>query len=85
MSDTHTIKSFLNGKIWYDRDGQYIWNETKRKGLVMIADIRGWGAIQNLFKRPDGTIDFDSAGQFQDRLGQFIADAIREKLERVEP
>ena len=48
----------------------------------MIADLRGWGAIQNLFKLKGGAIDFEKAEKFQDDLGQWIADAINEKLER---
>jgi hypothetical protein len=46
----------------------------------MIAEIRGWGAIQNMFINKDGSINFEDAEKFQDELGEFIADAINEKL-----
>jgi hypothetical protein len=48
----------------------------------MIGEVRGWGAIQNLFKNKDGSIDFKKAEDFQDSLGVWIADAIQQKLEK---
>lgn len=75
-----TIQKFLGKKIKYDREGQKIWAVDKKDGHQMIADIRGWGAIQNLFKKTGGEIDMEKAEAFQDELGQFIADAIQEKL-----
>ncbi len=53
---------------------------TEKDGIQMVGEIRGWGAIQHLFKNPDGSIDFDAAGKFQDELGEWIADAINQKL-----
>lgn len=41
-----------------------------------ILTVRGWGAIQNLFRHPR------EAKEFQDELGKWIAEAINEKLER---
>lgn len=43
----------------------------------MIAEVRGWGAIQNLFKTQK------EAADFQDELGKFIADAINYKLDNL--
>lgn len=75
-----TIKDFLGEKVEYDKHGQYIWAVSKEKGHQKIADLRGWGAIQNLFKEPMGAVDFKKAEIFQDNLGQFIVDAISEKV-----
>lgn len=78
-----TIKDFLNGKVKFDEhQAGYFWVEYENKELQMIAEIRGYGAIQNLFIQPDKTVDFKKADAFQDELGKFIADAINEKIER---
>ena len=42
----------------------------------MVADVRGWGRLQNEFKTQE------EAAKFQDEVGKFIADAIREKIQR---
>jgi hypothetical protein len=82
------------GIATYDQwGGGYIWGN-KPKGNEMIAQIndfpdgtyevvnevlsiRGWGAIQHLFENRE------EAAEFQDELGKFIAEAIREKIERL--
>lgn len=70
-----------NSKIVFDEIGTYIWCRSKSEGDQMIGEVRGWGAIQNLFRTKNG-IDFQKAEQFQDELGKFIAEAIQEKLDR---
>jgi hypothetical protein len=78
------IKDFLSGKIKYDKEGQYFWNVSGAKSNIdMVAELRGWGHIQNMFKDGSGKIRFEDAYAFQDEIGQFIADAINEKLERL--
>jgi len=79
MKNNPTILSFLGEKITYDKIGQYIWAVDKEGGHQKLADLRGWGAIQNLFKNKDGSVNFDLAAQFQDELGNWIAEAITEK------
>lgn len=73
--DINKIKKFI-GTAKYDQMGQYIWGVDKNDGYQKIADVRGWGAIQHMFKTND------EAAKFQDDIGQFITDAINEKLER---
>lgn len=68
------LKAFI-GQAIYDRDGQMIFGKTGDTPQL-IANIRGFGAIQNLFKRKDGSVDFEAAAAFQDALGQLVADAI---------
>jgi hypothetical protein len=88
------IKEFI-GHAKYDKwGGGYIWGNNP-KGNEMIAQIndlpdstyevvnevlsiRGWGAIQNMFPT------ITEAEQFQNELGQFITDAINEKLKQLE-
>ena len=69
-------KDFIGKKATYDADGQTIWGEDAKGGLQMLLDVRGWGAIQNLFDSENQAI------KFQDKLGAWFADAINEKLER---
>ena len=68
-----TIEQWLRD-VHYDKWGTCIWSRDKDGGNQMVADIRGWGAIQNLFKTPE------EAEKFQDEVGEFITQAIREKL-----
>lgn len=77
------ITDFIGEKVWFDDAGAgYIWGEEKDGGCQMIGEVRGWGAIQNLFKNKNGSIDFKKAEDFQDALGVWIADAIQQKLEK---
>ena len=69
-----TVKKWLKD-VYYDQQGQMIFS-IKDGHCQMIADIRGWGAIQHLF---DESV---KAENFQDEVGQFIVDAIKEKLNK---
>lgn len=71
-----TIEKWL-ADVHYDNLGTCIWNREKDGGNQMIADIRGWGAIQNEFKTNE------EAEKFQDEVGKFIVQAIREKIART--
>lgn len=82
------VKNFINGKVTYDKfGGQYFWINQPNGGAQMLAELRGWGAIQNMFSKnlykKDGAVDFVAAGEFQDKIGEFIAEAINEKIERA--
>jgi hypothetical protein len=76
------IIKFIGERVRFDDfGGGYFWGEQPNGGEQMIAEIRGYGAIQNLFLNESGC-DINKANQFQDDLGRFIADAINEKIER---
>ena len=68
------LKDFIGTAKFDEHGGRYIWGVDKNGYHQMIAEVRGWGAIQNLFKTEQ------EAAEFQDNLGRFIADAINEKL-----
>ncbi len=77
------IKNLINGKVTYDKyGGQYFWINEPKGGTQMLAEMRGWGHIQNMFKDSKNNIDEDAAGKFQDAVGYWIAEAINEKMER---
>jgi hypothetical protein len=65
------ITKHIIGKVRLDEHGSgYFLDEDNHT----IAELRGWGRIQNLgLKDPD---------KFQDDVGNWIAEAINEKLER---
>ena len=70
-----TVHEYLKGTIKYD--GGYILSHTEDDWtMVMDIRIRGWGKIQHLFDT-----HAEAAG-FQDSIGSFIAEAIREKLSK---
>lgn len=72
-----TIEQWLSD-VYYDNFGQYLWNKIDNDGgSQMIGEIRGWGALQNQFDTEE------QASKFQDEVGEFIAQAIREKIERL--
>lgn len=75
-----TLQEFLKDKFKYDNYGQFIWLVQPNGNHQKIADLRGWGAIQNLFKDKSGKIDFKKAEKFQDELGEWVATALNEKL-----
>ena len=74
--DKTKLTAYINGKVTYDDEGQYLWINSP-DGLQMLGEVRGWGHIQNMeeFKG-----DLKLACKFQDRVGQFVADAINEKI-----
>lgn len=77
------VTDFIKGPVTYDQDGQYFWINYPDKGVQMLAELRGWGHIQHMFENKKGThVDVKKAGEYQDKIGKFIADAINEKIER---
>lgn len=74
-----TIAEYIGENLYYDKYGCQILSGGAGTGseFRMIADIRGWGALSNMMSEGEAT-------KFQDQLGQFIADAINEKLQRGE-
>jgi len=76
------INDFIGKKVWYDNHSGFVFGETEEHGSQMLLEVRGWGSIQNLFKDDKGNIDEKKAALFQDKVGEFIAAAIQEKMER---
>ena len=73
-----TIEKWLSD-VYYDEYGTNIWNKEQDGANQLIAEviqIRGWGRLQNEFSTQEESY------KFQDEVGQFITQAIREKIER---
>lgn len=82
-TDVNSIINFIGKSVRFDDSGgAYLWGKQPKDGEQMIGEVRGYGAIQNLFLDKNGGCDFVKADQFQDDLGKFIAEAITEKIER---
>lgn len=71
------IKDFLKSNVVYDPDSTQIFAVDDKGSFQLILDVRGWGAIQNAFE-----LDMVKAAEFQDQLGDWIADAINEKRKK---
>lgn len=72
-----TIEQWLSD-VYYDKWGTFIWNrEDEDGGSQLVGEVRGWGRLQKEFKTED------EAAKFQDEVGEFIVEAIREKIERL--
>lgn len=72
-----TIEKWLSN-VYYDEFGTHIWNkENEDGGSQLVAEIRGWGRLQNEFDTMKESEDF------QHEVGRFIVEAIREKVERL--
>jgi len=63
------IKQAIKGKVKYDPMGTRVTDEEHNH----ILDIRGWGRYQYM---KDGE-------KIQDAVGQFIVDAINEKIDKT--
>lgn len=73
---TNSLREFIGTVKFDEHGGGYIWGVDNKGGQQMIAEVRGWGAIQNLFADKSGKIDEQKAMEFQDNIGKLIADAI---------
>ena len=70
-----TVKEYLaNGVVYNDE----LIGITSSNEQMLIVDIRGWGYLSKIIFKGDSK----AAIEFQDKLGQFITDAINEKLEK---
>lgn len=75
------VKDLINGKVTYDKfGGQYFWINKPNGGLQMLAEMRGWGNISNMF--PMTKEGQKAAAKYQDEVAEWIAEAINEKMER---
>lgn len=75
MNNKPTIETWLSD-VYYDKESQYIYSGASDPASQPIGVIRGWSQIKAIF-------ELQEAIEFQDSVGQFIVEAIREKLERL--
>jgi len=72
------LLDFIGTEVSYDDMGTQIWGIQEDGGHQLLLEVRGWGAIQNLFKKKGGGIDTDKAAEFQDEMAEFFVEGINE-------
>ncbi len=73
------VTDFINGKVVYDKASQQLHIRHAKNEETYLAQVRGWDGISKL----RGSIE--DLSKFQDEIGQFIADAINDKIELSSP
>lgn len=69
------VTELLNGlTISYDKGGQQIYAKQQDEATIHLANIRGYSYFVSRFD--------DNAEAMQDAVGEFIAQAIKEKLQQ---
>ena len=71
-----TVKEFMKGKVVYNKDTQMFSINKPNNFNPTILQLRGWGFVRNISE------DCHEASEFQDEIGEYIAQAINEKIER---
>jgi hypothetical protein len=74
------IKDFIGTHVIYDTESCTIFGVNGEEEWQPIVDLRGFGAIQNMLKNKDGSVALEKAYAFHNELGEWIADAINQKL-----
>jgi hypothetical protein len=71
-----TKEDFIGESVSYEPWGQTIWGNKSNGEQQMVLNLRGWGMIQYEFDTKE------EAQDFQDNTGEWIAEAINEKILR---
>ena len=71
------IRKYI-GEAIYDDNGQMIFRSPDNSKHQLL-DVRGWGTIQYMFET------LKEAEEFQDKVGQWIADVINKELSTTQP
>jgi len=78
------IRDYIKSEVYYSPHGQQIFFKNEKGGDQLLLDVRGWGNIQYLFQDENKNIDFRKAENFQDFIGEWIAESINQKLKSNE-
>jgi len=68
------IKDFTGEKVWFCPDSQMIFGKNKSNKKQSLLVTRGWGFIASEIKEEGKAYDFRNI------FGQWVADAVNEKL-----
>jgi len=81
--DSKNIIEFIGNQVEFNKHGDAcFWGTNSNNQEQMIAEIRAYGAIRKLFLDDDRKPNPQKEEQFQKELGDFIAEAITEKIQR---
>jgi hypothetical protein len=86
MNEMHKdIRKFIGSSVFYSDEGTMIFGGSPKDAQVLL-NVRGWGAIKNLFME-NGKFIKDGekkAEEFHDEFGEWIVDAINQKLSKCD-
>jgi hypothetical protein len=72
-----TVKEYLKDGVSYNSAGPGITINNKEPVVNILGFLKGKNSIKKLFDN-----DIDAAMDFEDELGEWIADAINQKLNK---
>ena len=79
-----TVEEFIGKEVYYEDAGFMIFGKQEDGTNQLLLDVRGWGTIQYFFKDEQGNLDLNKAAKFQDKIGEWIVDAINQKIQKAE-
>lgn len=85
MDNRALIKKYLSTEISYEKHSGYIVFPTPDLNMRVVAEVRGRGSLDVLVRDTYGVINPYVVENLKAELGQFIVEAIREKLKRDSP
>lgn len=77
-----TIKKYLGKGVIFYPNGTHIWAQDDNGGHISLMDIKIGKTMQDAFTNSRGELNELALQAFQNRLGEFLQDAINEKLRK---
>jgi hypothetical protein len=81
-SNRDLIIQYLTADINYEAVSGYIIFPTSDLNLRVIAEVRGRGSLDALIQDENGMVNPDKVQELKKELGEFIVEAIKEKLKK---
>ena len=85
MDSRVLIKRYLSNEISYEKYSGYIVFPTTDLNMRVIAEVRGRGSLDALVQEAYGIINPNKVQELKSELGNFIVEAIKEKVKRDFP
>lgn len=81
-SNRDLIIQYLTADINYEAVNGYIVFPTSDLNFRVIAEVRGRGSLDALIQDENGMVNPDKVQELKKELGEFIVEAIKEKLKK---
>lgn len=85
MDSRVLIKRYLSNEISYEKYSGYIVFPTTDLNMRVIAEVRGRGSLDALIQDIYGVVTPYRVEELKSELGNFIVEAIKEKVKRDFP
>lgn len=83
-SNRELIIEYLSQDIRYESLNGYIVFPTTDLNFRVIAEVRGRGSLDALIQDENGMVNPDKVQELKKELGEFIVEAIKEKLKTTQ-